>query len=177
MASLNKVILIGNLGRDPESRTMPSGDQLCNLNIATTEEWKDRNTGERREATEWHRVVFFGRTAEICAQYLRKGSQVYIEGRLQTRKWQDQSGQDRYSTEIRGDVMKMLGGRGEQSGGEQWGGGGRQGGGDPYAQAPAPAMQQRPQGAYGGGAGGAPSTPPASSGHDLMGGFDDDVPF
>ena len=112
MASVNKVILIGNLGRDPESRHAPSGDMICNLNIATTETWRDRNTGENREATEWHRVVFFGRTAEVAAQYLRKGSQVYVEGRLQTRKWTDKDGNDRYTTEIRGDIMHMLGARG-----------------------------------------------------------------
>ncbi len=111
MASVNKVILIGNLGADPETRYAPSGDAICNLRIATTETWKDKATGERREATEWHRVVFFGRLAEIAAQYLRKGSQVYVEGRLQTRKWQDKDGQDRYTTEIRGDEMKMLGSR------------------------------------------------------------------
>ena len=112
MASVNKVILIGNLGRDPESRHAPSGDMICNLNIATTETWRDRNTGENREATEWHRVVFFGRTAEGAAQYRRKGSQVYVEGRLQTRKWTDKDGNDRYTTEIRGDIMRMLDARG-----------------------------------------------------------------
>lgn len=111
MASLNKVILIGDLGRDPETRYMPSGDAICNVTIATTETWKDKASGERREATEWHRVVFFGRLAEIAAQYLRKGSQVYVEGRLQTRKWQDKEGQERYTTEIRADEMKMLGRR------------------------------------------------------------------
>lgn len=111
MASLNKVILIGNLGKDPETRYAPSGDAICNLTLATTETWKDKATGERKEATEWHRVVMFGKVAEIAAQYLKKGAQVYVEGRLQTRKWQDQSGQDRYTTEIRGDEMKMLGRR------------------------------------------------------------------
>jgi len=138
MASLNKVILIGNLGKDPETRYAPSGDAICNLTLATTETWKDRSTGERREATEWHRVVFFGRVAEVAAQYLRKGSQVYVEGRLQTRKWQDQSGQDRYTTEIvlRGfnSTLQMLDGRGE--GGGQGGG---QGGGGPRPQGPGPA--------------------------------------
>jgi single-strand DNA-binding protein len=111
MASVNKVILIGNLGRDPEVRYMPSGDAVANLNIATTEKWKDKN-GEQQEQTEWHRVAFFGRQAEICGEYLRKGSQVYIEGRLQTRKWTDKDGNERYTTEIRGDRMQMLGGRG-----------------------------------------------------------------
>lgn len=112
MASVNKVILVGNLGRDPETRYMPSGEAVCNFSLATSETWKDKATGERKEATEWHRVVLFGRLAEIAAQYLRKGSSVYIEGSLRTRKWTDQSGQERYTTEIRADVMKMLGGRG-----------------------------------------------------------------
>ncbi len=111
MASVNKVILIGNLGRDPEVRYLPSGDAVANLNVATTEKWKDKN-GEQQEQTEWHRVAFFGRQAEICGEYLRKGSQVYIEGRLQTRKWTDKDGNERYTTEIRGDRMQMLGGRG-----------------------------------------------------------------
>ncbi len=98
--SVNKVILVGNLGRDPEIRTMQSGDKIANLSVATSESWNDRQTGERRERTEWHRVVIFGRVAEVAEQYLRKGSKVYVEGSLQTRKWQDQSGQDRYSTEV-----------------------------------------------------------------------------
>jgi single-strand DNA-binding protein len=111
MASVNKVILIGNLGADPEIRYLPSGDAVANLRVATTEVWKDKN-GEKQERTEWHRVAFFGRQAEICGQYLRKGSSVYIEGSLQTRKWQNKEGQDQYTTEIRGDRMQMLGGRG-----------------------------------------------------------------
>ena len=111
MASVNKVILIGNLGADPEVRYMPSGDAVANLRIATTETWKDKG-GEKQERTEWHRVAFFGRQAEICGEYLRKGSSVYIEGSLQTRKWQNKEGQDQYTTEIRGDRMQMLGGRG-----------------------------------------------------------------
>jgi single-strand DNA-binding protein len=112
MASVNKVILIGNLGRDPEVRYLPSGDAVANLNLATTEKWKDKN-GEMQEQTEWHRVAFFGRQAEICGEYLRKGSAVYVEGRLQTRKWTDKDGNERYTTEIRGDRMQMLsGGRG-----------------------------------------------------------------
>ena len=113
MASLNKVIIIGNLGKDPETRYAPSGDAICNITVATTETWKDKSTGEKREATEWHRVAFFGKLAEIAGKYLTKGSQVYIEGRLQTRKWQDKDGQDRYTTEIRADEMKMLGGKPE----------------------------------------------------------------
>lgn len=111
MASVNKVILIGNLGRDPELRYMPSGDAIANLRIATTDTWKDKN-GDKQEATEWHTVVFFGKQAEICGQYLKKGSQLYVEGSLRTRKWQDKEGNDRYSTEVRGDRMQMLGGRG-----------------------------------------------------------------
>ena len=110
MASVNKVIIVGNLGRDPEMRTFPSGDQVANVTIATTDRWRDKNSGENREATEWHRVVFNGKLAEIVGQYLRKGSQVYVEGSLRTRKYQDQNGQDRYVTEIRADQMQMLGG-------------------------------------------------------------------
>lgn len=112
MASVNKVIIVGNLGRDPEMRTFPSGDQVANVTIATTDRWRDKNTGENREATEWHRVVFNGKLAEIVGQYLRKGSQVYVEGSLRTRKWTDQAtGQERYATEIRADTMQMLGGK------------------------------------------------------------------
>jgi single-strand DNA-binding protein len=111
MASVNKVILIGNLGADPEIRYAPSGDAICNIRLATTDSWKDKATGEKKEATEWHRVVFFSRLAEIAGQYLKKGSQIYVEGSLRTRKWQDKDGQDRYTTEIRGDEMKMLGSR------------------------------------------------------------------
>lgn len=111
MASVNKVILIGNLGKDPETRYMPSGDAICNINVATTDTWKDKASGEKKEQTEWHRVAFFGKLAEIAGQYLKKGSQVYIEGSLRTRKWQDKEGQDRYTTEIRADQMKMLGSR------------------------------------------------------------------
>jgi len=111
MASVNKVILIGNLGADPETRFMPSGDPICNLRLATTDSYKDKSSGERKETTEWHRIVMFGRLAEIAGQYLKKGSQVYIEGRIQTRKWTDKKGQERYSTEIVANEMKMLGKR------------------------------------------------------------------
>ena len=186
MASVNKVIIVGNLGRDPEMRTFPSGDQVANVTIATTDKWKDKQTGEMREATEWHRVVFNGRLAEIAGQYLRKGSQVYVEGSLRTRKWTDQAGVEKYSTEIRADTMQMLGSRqgmGGQGGGQQGGGyddggyGGDQGGG--YDQAPrraAPPPQrpaappQRPAPAP------APmaQAPRAASGFDDM---DDDIPF
>lgn len=110
MASVNKVILVGNLGSDPETRYMPSGDAITNVRLATTDKWKDKASGEMKEATEWHRVSFFGRLAEVAGQYLKKGSPVYVEGKLQTRKWQDkETGQDRYSTEIRGEVMQLLG--------------------------------------------------------------------
>ncbi|MDO9598532.1 MAG: single-stranded DNA-binding protein [Azoarcus sp.] len=163
MASLNKVILIGNLGKDPETRYAPSGDAITNLTLATTETWKDKGTGERREATEWHRVVFFGKVAEIAAQYLRKGSQVYVEGRLQTRKWQDKDGQDRYTTEIRGDEMKMLGRR--EGAGEGPARGGDSGGYDAPASAPS-----RPSSSPAA----APAAKPAPGG---FGDFDDDIPF
>lgn len=113
MASVNKIIIVGNLGRDPEMRTFPSGDQVANVTVATTDKWKDKQTGEMKEATEWHRVTFNGRLAEIAGQYLRKGSQVYVEGSLRTRKWTDQSGVEKYSTEVRADQMQMLGGRPE----------------------------------------------------------------
>ena len=111
MAGINKVIIVGHLGNDPEMRSMPNGEAVANISVATSEAWTDKNTGERREVTEWHRIVFYRKLAEICGQYLKKGAQVYIEGRLRTRKWQDQNGQDRYTTEIEGDVMQMLGTR------------------------------------------------------------------
>lgn len=117
MASVNKVILIGNLGKDPETRYLPSGEALTSFSIATSETWKDKTSGEKKEATEWHRISAFGKLAEICGEYLRKGSQVYIEGSLRTRKWQDKEGQDRYTTEIRADQMRMLGSRGGGEGG------------------------------------------------------------
>src|ERR1035441_8007162 len=118
---INKVILIGHLGADPETRAMPSGMTVANLRLATTESWKDKQSGEQQERTEWHNVALFGRLGEIAAEYLRKGSQVYIEGRLRTRKWQDKEGRDRYTTEIVANEMQMLGGRG---GGAAGGGGG-----------------------------------------------------
>ncbi|WP_317915513.1 single-stranded DNA-binding protein, partial [Cupriavidus sp. TKC] len=126
MASVNKVILVGNLGADPETRYMPSGDAVTNIRIATTDRYKDKQSGEFKEATEWHRIAFFGKLAEIAGQYLKKGSSVYIEGRIRTRKWQDQSGQDKYSTEIVADQMQMLGGRGGSSSEGDGGGYGRQ---------------------------------------------------
>ena len=111
MAGINKVIIVGHLGNNPEMRSMPNGEAVANISVATSEAWTDKSTGERREVTEWHRIVFYRKLAEICGQYLKKGAQVYIEGRLRTRKWQDQNGQDRYTTEIQGDVMQMLGTR------------------------------------------------------------------
>ena len=146
MASVNRVTLVGNLGRDPEMRTMPSGDQLANVAIATTDRWKDKNTGEEKSSTEWHRVTFNGRLAEIAGQYLRKGSQVYVEGSLRTRKWTDQAGVEKYSTEIRADQMQMLGSRqGGQQGGHDDGGYGDQGGGyeEPPQRRAAPPTQQQ----------------------------------
>lgn len=171
MASLNKVLLIGNLGKDPESRFLPSGGAVCNFSIATTESWKDKNTGAKQEKTEWHNITMYGRLAEIAGEYLKKGSQVYIEGRLQTRKWQDkQTGADRYTTEIIADEMKMLGGRGGMGGGMGGSQGGQGGyGGDDFNQeysAPA-APRQAPQAAP------QPAARPAKSFDD----FEDDIPF
>jgi len=111
MASINKVILVGNLGADPETRYMPNGDAVANIRLATTESWKDKDSGEKKEITEWHRVVFYRKLAEIVGQYLKKGSSVYVEGRIRTRKWQDKEGQERYTTEIEANEMQMLGGR------------------------------------------------------------------
>ena len=113
MASVNKVILVGNLGKDPEIRYAESGDAICNMTVATSESWKDKATGEKKEKTEWHRISMFGKLAEIAGEYLKKGSQVYLEGKLQTRKWQNKEGQDQYTTEVVCDQMKMLGGRPE----------------------------------------------------------------
>jgi len=115
MSGVNKAIIVGNLGADPEVKYMPSGDAVCNLSVATTESWKDKQTGEKVEHTEWHRVVMFRRLAEIAGEYLRKGSQVYIEGKLKTRKWQDKEGNDRYTTEIEAREMQMLGGKGQSA--------------------------------------------------------------
>jgi single-strand DNA-binding protein len=158
MASVNKVILIGNLGRDPEVRYLPSGSAVCNLRLATTESWKDKASGEKKEVTEWHSVVLFDKLAEIAGEYLRKGRSVYIEGRLQTRKWQDkETGADRYSTEVRGDVMQMLGSR--EGGGM---GGGDDGGDAPVRSSAKPAAK---------------AGAPAAAGGDPYDSFEDDVPF
>jgi single-strand DNA-binding protein len=170
MASINKVILIGNLGRDPEVRYTPNGAAICNVTIATSRNWKDKNSGERMEETEWHRVVFYDRLAEIAGEYLKKGRPVYVEGRLKTRKWQDKDGVEKYTTEIIADQMQMLGGRdggGDEGGGgggggysrSSEGGGGGGGGSRPAARAPA-ASKPAPQ--------------KSSTGFDDM---DDDIPF
>ena len=150
MASVNKVIIVGNLGKDPEVRYTPNGDSVTNVTIATTDTWKDKGTGEKKEATEWHRVVFFGKLAEIAGQYLKKGRQVYVEGALRTRKWTDKEGHERYTTEIVANEMKMLGSR------------------EGMSDAP-------PRESGGGGAGGRPAAAPqpASSFND----FEDDIPF
>ena len=171
MASINKVILIGNLGRDPEVRYAPSGSAICNVSIATTRNWKNRDSGERQEETEWHRVVFYDKLAEIAGEYLKKGRSVYVEGRLKTRKWQDKEGKDNYTTEIIAEQMQMLGGREGYGGGDSEGGGGGgysrssdEGGGSGRSERPAqrPAPQRS-----------APQ-PKSSTGFDDM---DDDIPF
>lgn len=176
MAGVNKVIIVGNLGNDPEVRYAANGSAIANISIATSESWKDKNTGDMQEKTEWHRVVMFNRLGEIAGEYLKKGSKVYIEGKLQTRKWQDNSGQDRYTTEIVAATMQMLDSRGgdmgqggggykapsqaapQQGGGQQFGGQQQQGGGQQFGGGQ-PAPQQS-----------APQPAPAND-------FDDDIPF
>jgi single-strand DNA-binding protein len=160
MASVNKVILVGNLGRDPETRYMPDGGAITNVSIATTDTWKDKN-GDKQEKTEWHRVAFFGKLAEISGEYLKKGSQVYIEGRLQTRKWQDKDGQEKYTTEIVADRMQMLGRREGMGGGDEGGGGGG------YERSERPSSS--------GSAGS--SSKPAQKGGGKFDDMDDDIPF
>ncbi len=176
MASINKVILIGNLGKDPEVRYTPSGSAVCNITLATSRNWKDKTSGDKVEETEWHRVVFFDRMAEIAGEYLKKGKPVYVEGRLKTRKWTDKDGVEKYTTEIMAETMQLLGGRdgggGDEGGGGGGGGyarGGSSGGGggggersERSAPAPRPAPPQRP----------APTK--SSTGFDDM---DDDIPF
>jgi single-strand DNA-binding protein len=161
---VNKVIIIGNLGADPETRAMPSGTTVANLRVATSESWRDKQTGEQQERTEWHRVALFGRLAEVAGEYLRKGSQVYIEGSLRTRKWQDKQGNERYSTEIVGNDMQMLGGRGGAGGGAAGGGGGREHSGEDT-------------GGGGGGGGGAGGGAASRGGGGAGEEFDDDIPF
>lgn len=157
MASINKVILIGNLGKDPETRYLPSGDAVTNITVATTDTWKDKE-GAKQEHTEWHRIAFFGKLAEIAGEYLKKGSPVYVEGRIRTRKWQDKEGQDRYSTEIVADRMQLLGSRG--------------GGSESAAREPA---VREPQAAASGG--GAKAAPPKKGGGGGFEEMDDDIPF
>ena len=174
MASVNKVTLIGNLGRDPEVRYTPNGAAVCNVSIATTRNWKDKNSGDKVEETEWHRVVFYDRLAEIAGEYLKKGRSVYVEGRLKTRKWQDKDGKDNYTTEIVAEQMQLLGGR--EGGGMGGGGGygGQQGGGDDFSQeAPAPASRPAARPAAAQRPAPAPA-PKSATGFDDM---DDDIPF
>lgn len=141
MASLNQCNFIGNLGRDPETRFMQNGDPVCNFSIACSESWKDKNTGEKKESTEWVNIVIYGKLAEVCGQYLKKGSQVFISGKLKTRKWQDKDGNDRYTTEVHANDMKMLGGKPDGAQGVGYGGGGQQ---QRQAPAAAPAARQAP---------------------------------
>ena len=153
MASVNKVIVVGNLGADPETRYLPSGEAVTNIRVATTDRWKDKASGEMKEATEWHRIAFFGRLAEVAGEYLKKGSQVYVEGSLRTRKWQDKEGQDRYTTEIVADSMQMLGSR---------------------------AGAGEPRGAPAAGGAGEPASEPKAAAKKPAGKFDDmadDIPF
>jgi len=168
VASVNKVILIGNLGRDPEVRYTPNGAAVCNISLATTRNWKSRESGEKQEETEWHRVVFYDRLAEIAGEYLKKGRPVYVEGRLKTRKWQDKDGVEKFTTEIIAETMQLLGGREGFGGGDEEGGGGggyrrepSEGRSAPAARAPAPAQRQAP-------------AAKSSTGFDDM---DDDIPF
>ena len=159
---VNKVILVGNLGADPETRSMPSGMTVTNIRIATSESWKDKSSGAQQERTEWHNIALFGRLGEIAAEYLRKGSQVFVEGKLRTRKWQDKTGNDRYTTEIIADNMQMLGARaGGAGGGAMGGGGGAAGGGGASASPPRDDYDQ---------------SPPPAGGKEKED-FDDDIPF
>lgn len=171
---VNKVIIVGNLGQDPETKYTASGAAITNLSIATSETWKDKQTGQAQERTEWHRVVFFNRLAEIAGEYLRKGSKVYIEGALRTRKWQDQSGQDRYTTEIVANEMQMLDSRGS-SDDSNMGGGYQNAPSRPAQAAPAQAPAQQGAPAYGGGR--PQPAPAAAPPAPDMDSFDDDIPF
>jgi single-strand DNA-binding protein len=174
MASVNKVILVGNLGRDPEVRYSPNGGAICNITLATSRNWKDKESGERREETEWHRVVLFNRLGEIAGEYLKKGRSVYIEGHLQTRKWQDKEGHDRWTTEIVADQMQMLGGReGGEGGGGGGGGYGGGAGGRASGGGSGGGSTGGAPGSRGGGAGGARSGSSAPEFDDI----DDDIPF
>jgi len=163
---VNKVILIGNLGQDPEVKYMPNGNAVANITVATSESWKDKNTGEKVDKTEWHRVVFFRRLAEIAGEYLKKGSKVFIEGKLQTRKWQDKDGHDRYTTEIVANEMQMLDSRGSTGDFSNANAGYNAGQGNQPSQANAAPAMAGPQG-------GAPAAPQPA----MAGDFDDDIPF
>ena len=167
MASVNKVIIVGNLGRDPETRYMPNGDAVTNVAVATTESWKDKNSGEKKELTEWHRITFYRKLAEIAGQYLKKGSQVYVEGRLQTRKWTDKDGIEKYTTEIIADTMQMLGSRQGMGGGA--------GGDEGYSSAPP--SRPNPGNASAGGGGGAARPQAQSRPAPNFSDMDDDIPF
>ena len=172
MASINKVILIGNLGRDPEVRYTPNGNAICNISVATTRNWKDKTSGDKVEETEWHRVVFYDRLAEVAGEYLKKGRPVYVEGRLKTRKWQDKDGKDVYTTEVIADNMQLLGGREGMGGGDAGGDSGYdQGGGGRGESRAAPAARSAPPASRP-----APTkpAPKSSTGFDDM---DDDIPF
>ena len=173
MASLNKVQIIGNLGRDPEVRYTPNGNAVCNVSVASTRQWKNKESGEKQEETEWHRVVFYDRLAEIAGEYLKKGRSVYVEGRLKTRKWTDKEGKEQYTTEIVATEMQMLGGRegmgggaSDDRGGEEYAGGGGGAGGGAPQRAPAPASRPAPASK--------PAPKPSATGFDNM---DDDIPF
>ena len=166
MASINKVIIVGNLGADPETRFLPSGEAVTNIRVATTDRWKDKASGEMKEATEWHRISFFGRLAEIVGQYLKKGSSVYVEGRLQTRKYTDKDGIERYATDIIAENMQMLGGRQGMGGGDSYGGGDDMGGYDAPPSRPAP--RQAPP---------APAARPQPKPAPNFSDMDDDIPF
>jgi single-strand DNA-binding protein len=169
MASVNKVIIVGNLGRDPETRYMPNGDAVTNVAVATTESWKDKNSGEKKELTEWHRITFYRKLAEIAGQYLKKGSQVYVEGRLQTRKWTDKDGIEKYTTEIIADTMQMLGSR------QGMGGGASGGPDDGYSSAPP--SRPNPGNASASGGGGAARPQAQSRPAPNFSDMDDDIPF
>ena len=172
MASINKVILIGNLGRDPEVRYTPNGNAICNISVATTRNWKDKTSGDKVEETEWHRVVFYDRLAEIAGEYLKKGRPVYVEGRLKTRKWQDKEGKDVYTTEVIADQMQLLGGREGMGGGDAGGDSGYdQGGGGRGESRAAPAARSAPPASR------PAQTKPASKSSTGFDDMDDDIPF
>jgi single-strand DNA-binding protein len=169
MASVNKVIIVGNLGRDPETRYMPNGEAVTNIAVATAESWKDKTTGEKKELTEWHRITFYRKLAEIAGQYLKKGSQIYIEGRLQTRKWTDKDGVERYTTEIIADSMQMLGSRQGMGGGAPMD--------DDYAGGSAPAPRQSSGGGSGGTSASASAPRQPAKAAPNFSDMDDDIPF